>query len=115
MVRRAVAVATANMPELACKTISPHVLRHSLAMVLLQSGVDLLTIQACLGHSQVATTNRYAAAHVEMMRRGLDKTGVSGKLPMRYQPNSPLKSGTAVTLFPPGLCDGVCSPWQWDG
>src|SRR5689334_21909233 len=28
---------------------------------------------------------------------------------------SPLQRGTAVTLFPPGLCDGVCSPWQWDG
>ena len=55
-------------------------------MTLLQSGVDLLTIQAWLGHSQVATTHRYAAADVEMMRRGLDKAGVSGKLPARYQP-----------------------------
>lgn len=86
IVRRAVIVATANAPELARKTISPHVLRHSLAMTLLQSGVDLLTIQAWLGHSQVATTHRYAAADVEMMRRGLDKAGVSGKLPARYQP-----------------------------
>jgi site-specific recombinase XerD len=86
IVRRAVAIATANMPELTRKTISPHVLRHSLAMTLLQSGVDLLTIQAWLGHSQVSTTHRYAAADVEMMRRGLDKAGVSGKLPMRYQP-----------------------------
>jgi integrase/recombinase XerD len=86
IVRRAVARATANMPELTRKTISPHVLRHSLAMTLLQSGVDLLTIQAWLGHSQVSTTHRYAAADVEMMRRGLDKAGVSGKLPMRYQP-----------------------------
>jgi integrase/recombinase XerD len=86
IVRRAVAAATANMPELARKTISPHILRHSLAMALLQSGVDLLTIQAWLGHSQVATTHRYAAADVEMMRRGLDKAGLSGKLPMRYQP-----------------------------
>ncbi|MDE4604583.1 tyrosine-type recombinase/integrase [Sinorhizobium meliloti] len=36
---------------------------------LLQSGVDLLTIQAWLGHAQVATTHRYAAADVEMMRK----------------------------------------------
>ncbi len=86
IVRRAVAIATESMPELTRKTISPHVLRHSLAMTLLQSGVDLLTIQAWLGHSQVSTTHRYAAADVEMMRRGLDKAGVSGKLPMRYQP-----------------------------
>jgi integrase/recombinase XerD len=86
IVRRAVAAATANKPELARKSISPHVLRHSLAMTLLQSGVDLLTIQAWLGHSQVATTHRYAAADVEMMRQGLDKAGVSGKQPARFKP-----------------------------
>jgi integrase/recombinase XerD len=86
IVRRAVAAARAKTPELARKSISPHVLRHSLAMTLLQSGVDLLTIQAWLGHSQVATTHRYAAADVEMMRRGLDMAGVSGKQPARFQP-----------------------------
>ena len=84
--RRAVATATLTTPELACKTISPHVLRHTRAMTLLQSGVDLLTIQAWLGHSQVATTHRYAAADVEMMRRGLDKAGVSGKHADRFEP-----------------------------
>lgn len=86
ILRRAVATATLTTPELACKTISPHVLRHTLAMTLLQSGVDLLTIQAWLGHSQVATTHRYAAADVEMMRRGLDKAGVSGKHADRFKP-----------------------------
>src|SRR3990172_2083379 len=86
IVRRAVATATLAMPELARKTISPHVFRHSLAMNLLQSGVDLLTIQAWLGHSQVATTHRYAAADVEMMRRGLDKAGISGEHAARFKP-----------------------------
>src|SRR5271166_493141 len=86
IVRRAVATATTNNPELASKSISPHVLRHTLAMTLLQSGVDLLTIQAWLGHSQVATTHRYAAADVEMMRRGLDKAGIADKQPARFQP-----------------------------
>lgn len=86
VVRRAVAVASAKLPELKRKRISPHVLRHSLAMMLLQSGVDLLTIQAWLGHAQVATTHRYATADVEMMRRGLDKAGVLGKQPARFQP-----------------------------
>jgi site-specific recombinase XerD len=90
IVRRSVAAVTASMPELAGRPISPHIFRHSLAMALLQSGVDLLTIQAWLGHAQVATTHRYAAADVEMMRRGLEKAGVSGKQPARFQPKDPV-------------------------
>src|ERR1051326_210283 len=86
LVRRAVATATLTRPELARKSISPHIFRHSLAMRLLQSGVDLLTIQAWLGHSQVATTHRYAAADVELMRVGLGKAGIGGKHAARFQP-----------------------------
>lgn len=56
-------------------------------MKLLRSGVDLLTIQAWLGHAQVATTHRYAAADVEMMRRGLEKAGVSTDRGARFRPN----------------------------
>ncbi|MDW9534144.1 tyrosine-type recombinase/integrase [Sinorhizobium meliloti] len=87
IVRRAAAQAVTIKPALAHKPISPHIFRHSLAMKLLQSGVDLLTIQAWLGHAQVATTHRYAAADVEMMRKGLEKAGVSGDLGVRFQPN----------------------------
>lgn len=83
VVRRAVAAAA--QPGLARKVVSPHILRHSFAMTLLQSGVDLLTIQAWLGHSQVATTHRYAAADVEMMRQGLDNAAISGKQPARFK------------------------------
>jgi site-specific recombinase XerD len=86
IVRRAVAAASERMPDLGRKHVSPHVLRHALAMTLLQSGVDLLTIQAWLGHAHVATTHRYAAADVEMMRRGLDKAGVLAKEGARFKP-----------------------------
>jgi len=55
-------------------------------MKLLQSGVDLLTIQAWLGHAQVATTHRYAAADVEMMRQGLEKAGVARDRGVRFRP-----------------------------
>lgn len=53
----------------------------------LRLGVDLLTIQAWLGHAQVATTHRFAAADVETMRRGLEKAGVSGDRGARFRPN----------------------------
>lgn len=77
VVRRAVAAGAARAPSLTRARVSPHVLRHTLAMQLLQSGADLVTIQAWLGHAQVATTHRYAEADVEMMRRSLEKAGVS--------------------------------------
>lgn len=92
VVRRAIVAASRQMPELKRKQISLHVFRHSLAMILLQSGSDLLTIQAWLGHAQVATTHRYAAADVEMMRRGLDKAGVQGHVPHRFRPKDAVLS-----------------------
>jgi site-specific recombinase XerD len=96
IVRRPVATATLARPELARKTISPHVFRHSLAMKLLQSGVDLLTIQAWLGHSQVATTHRYAAADVEMMRGGrLRQT----RRPLQTQGRGAAAAGTHLNIM----------------
>ena len=87
IVRRATARAASITPSLVGKPVSPHIFRHSLAMKLLRSGVDLLTIQAWLGHAQVATTHRYAAADVEMMRRGLVKAGVSDDRSARFRPS----------------------------
>lgn len=92
IVRRAVAAASKQIPALARQQISPHVFRHSLAMILLQSGVDLLTIQAWLGHAQVTTTHRYAAANVEMMRRGLDRAGIRSYVPPRFRPRDSVLS-----------------------
>ncbi|WP_457660318.1 tyrosine-type recombinase/integrase [Sinorhizobium medicae] len=103
IVRRVVAAATRIRPELASKSVSPHVLRHTLATTLLQSGVDLLTNQAWLGHAQVDTTHRYAAAEVEMTRRGLDKAGVAGSQPARLQPKD-----TLLRLLRPSETEQLC-------
>jgi integrase/recombinase XerD len=92
IVRRAVAAAPSHISKLAQDSVSPHVFRHSLAMILLQSGVDLLTIQAWLGHAQVATTHRYAAADVEMMRRGLNKAGITSSSLPRFRPKDAILS-----------------------
>jgi integrase/recombinase XerD len=86
IVRRAANTASQREPQIGRRRVSPHVLRHCLAMTLLQSGVDLLTIQAWLGHAQVATTHRYAAADVEMMRASLEKAAVADMACARFQP-----------------------------
>jgi site-specific recombinase XerC len=55
-------------------------------MQLLQARVDLVTIQAWLGHAQLATTHRYAEADVEMMRKTLARAGVSTGRTHRFRP-----------------------------
>lgn len=65
--------AAATQPQLARKRLHPHSLRHSTAVHLLKSGVDLTTIAHWLGHASVNTTNRYAAIDLEMKRQALAK------------------------------------------
>jgi integrase/recombinase XerD len=90
VVRRAVKTGTACAPALSRTNVSPHVLRHTLAMRLLQSGTDLVTIQAWLGHAQVSTTHRYAEADVEMMRKSLDQAQISSSPSRRFRPKDPV-------------------------
>ncbi len=51
--------------------ITPHWLRHSKAMHLLQSGVNLVYIRDLLGHSDISTTEIYARADEKMKRKAL--------------------------------------------
>jgi site-specific recombinase XerD len=60
-------------PELYSDTISPHWLRHSKSMHLLQSGVNLIYIRDILGHTDIKTTEIYARIDGEMKRKALEK------------------------------------------
>lgn len=53
--------------------VSPHSLRHTKGMHLLQSGVPLEIIRDFLGHVDVKTTEIYARANLEMKRKALEK------------------------------------------
>jgi integrase/recombinase XerD len=69
-----VRVAREGCPSLAAKRISPHVLRHTTAMDLLQRGVDRTVIALWLGHESIETTQLYLDADLTMKQRALDKT-----------------------------------------
>jgi site-specific recombinase XerD len=71
--QRAVAAATASCPSLKAKSVSPHTLRHTTAMHLLQAGVDITVIALWLGHESPNTTHQYVEADLELKRRVLDK------------------------------------------
>ncbi len=61
--------------------VSPHTLRHTKGMNLLQSGVPLEIIRDFLGHVDVKTTEIYARANLEMKRKALEKVAPVGVIP----------------------------------
>lgn len=65
--------ATRQQPSLKNKRIHPHSIRHSTAVHLLRSGVDLSTIAHWLGHVSVNTTNKYLSVDLEAKREALAK------------------------------------------
>lgn len=68
-----VASASTRCPTLGRKRVSPHVLRHSAAMALLDAGVDATTISLWLGHESVRSTQPYLHAHLAVKEAALAK------------------------------------------
>jgi integrase/recombinase XerD len=60
-----------DVATLARKRLHPHSMRHSTAVALLKSGVDLATISQWLGHASLSTTNRYASIDLDMKREAI--------------------------------------------
>lgn len=85
-----VAAARLRCPSLVRKRISPHVLRHSTAMDLLQHGVDRSVIALWLGHESVETTQMYLQASLEMKEQALAKTAPLHLPAGRYRPDDRL-------------------------
>lgn len=80
-------IAERSCPSLRTKRVSPHVLRHSCAMQLLQAGVDTSVIALWLGHEQIQTTQIYLHADLSLKERALARTAPpSVEAPVRYRP-----------------------------
>jgi len=79
-------------PSLKHKRVTVHRLRHTMAMDLLQAGVDRAVIALWLGHESVETTQIYLEATLAMKEQALAKTIPPQGKPGRYQPGDRLLS-----------------------
>ena len=90
LVAKHVAVAGAHCTSLARKRVSPHVLRHTTAMDLLQEGVEQSVIALWLGHESIQTTQIYLDANLELKEKMLAKTTPPDGKPGRFRPDDKL-------------------------
>jgi integrase/recombinase XerD len=72
IIGRHVRKAGAATPSLRGQNVTPHTIRHTTAMHLLQSGVEVNVIRSWLGHTSIATTNRYIEIDLAMKRKAME-------------------------------------------
>jgi site-specific recombinase XerD len=93
LTKHAAAAARVN-PTLKRKHITPHVLRHSCAVALLQAGTDVTVIRDYLGHASVATTGRYITTNLQMKRDAMQafwkKAGIEPANAKAWKPKANL-------------------------
>jgi len=82
-------IASGKSPSLTRKRLHPHSVRHSTAVFLLKSGVDLPSISHWMGHASVTTTGRYAKVDLEMKRKALARAATIGDTiaPTKWRPS----------------------------
>ena len=89
-----VRLAAREIPTLTRRRITPHVMRHSCAVALLQAGVDLTVIRDYLGHVSISTTSRYVSANLDMKRNVLEvfwrRSGLTPSKPSAWRPRKHL-------------------------
>jgi integrase/recombinase XerD len=81
---------TRHTSDLNGKRVSPHVLRHSTAMHLLQSGVDLAVVALWMGHESISTTHMYVTSDMKMKEEALDRLQAPMTRKTRYRPSGKL-------------------------
>jgi site-specific recombinase XerD len=90
ILQEAVRAAAKKCPTLAAKRVTPHVLRHTTAMHLLQAGVDITVIALWLGHESPETTHMYVEADLKTKEEALHGIAPAGKDFRRFQPGDAL-------------------------
>lgn len=90
MLAKHVERACQSCPSLRDKHVTPHVLRHTAAMELLQAGVERSVIALWLGHESVETTQIYLDANLQIKQAALDKVAPQAGQVGRFRPDDQL-------------------------
>jgi integrase/recombinase XerD len=90
ILQQAVERASASYPSLKNKRVFPHIFRHSCALHLLQSGVDIAVIALWLGHESIQTTHGYIEADLAIKEQALQKLAPAGKTIIRFKADDAL-------------------------
>ena len=90
LVAKYAAAAATRCPSLTEKTITPHVLRHTCAMFLRESGTDIATIALWLGHADIRSSQPYLHADLALKERALARSDLPDTIPGRYRPTDKL-------------------------
>lgn len=85
LVAKHVATAALACPSLECKSVTPHVLRHTTAMQFHESGVDLAGIALFLGHERLQSTDVYLHADLKLKEKALARLTPPSARPGRYR------------------------------
>lgn len=83
-------IAGKSCPSMRAKHVTAHTLRHTCAMRLLISGVDVTLIALWLGHEQVSTTNIYLHADMTRKEMAIARTIPPATTPGRYRASDPV-------------------------
>jgi site-specific recombinase XerD len=90
LVKKYTTIASRTCPSLTKKRVTPHVLRRTAAMELLQAGTDPFNIALWMGHESVQTTQIYLDANLELKEKVLAKVRPHNSKAGRYRPGSQL-------------------------
>jgi len=79
IIKKYTSKAALSVPSLRNKKVTPHTIRHTTAMHLLQSGIEINVIRGWLGHAKLETTHRYAEIDLAMKRKALESCEIKNR------------------------------------
>lgn len=104
IIEKSVRKAERHCPSLRSKHVTAHTFRHTVALHMIQSNVDIVTIKEMLGHADIRTTSKYVQINLEMKRAAIEACSVRPRRPpLTIQHQSPKWRTPQLLTFLKGL------------